>query len=444
MSTSAEQNGAKQHEDQDLPIAIVGGGLGGLALAVGLLKQGVKIHIYEAATVFSEIGAGVTFGPNATRALGLIDEKLLEGYEKHATYNEDRERDTTFLCLRWGMDERREQGHKAGDFMANIEDKWNPGCTENIGIRARSCIHRARLLDVLVSLIPEGITSFNKAFKSAEEQPDGTLKLQFADGTTAMASAMIGCDGIKSKVRSIVCGPEVQAKYAGEYAFRAVVPKAEAEQVMGADLALNGQLYCGYGAYIVTYPIEHGEFTNMVAIPHDRSESQVWDQEEWTVPTTKDEFMRHFNGWYPPVVELIQKHCQPYKWAMFDVKHAVPYHKGKICLLGDSAHAATPHLGAGAGMAMEDAYILSHLIAAVKGPGNIVQAFQAYDAVRRPRTQKLVEYCQNSGLLLGFMMAGVGDDTNAVKGQLESWWKWLWHENLEVQLEYAKSLISLS
>jgi salicylate hydroxylase len=83
-----------------LPIAIIGGGLGGLALAIGLLRHGVKVHIYEASSAFSEIGAGVTFGANATTALGLIDPHLLEGFMKHVTFNSDIERASLFMSLR--------------------------------------------------------------------------------------------------------------------------------------------------------------------------------------------------------------------------------------------------------------------------------------------------------------------------------------------------------
>ncbi|KAF2687107.1 mannitol 1-phosphate dehydrogenase [Lentithecium fluviatile CBS 122367] len=441
MSPSFQPSGVTTRNEIGLPIAIVGGGLGGLALAVGLLKHGIKIRIYEAATAFSEIGAGVAFGSNATRALGLIDEALLEGYKKHATFNENRDRDDTFMSLRWGTDERREGGKKAGDFVAELKDKWDPEGAKKIGVRTRSCIHRARLLDVLVSLIPEGITSFGKSFEGVEEQPDGSLKLRFADSSTALASAMIGCDGIKSKAREVVCGPGVEASYAGEFAYRAMVPRLVAEESLGAELARNGQIYCGYGAYVVTYPVEHGEFTNMVAIPHEPGETWAWDEEDWTVPASGDDFPRHFEGWYPPLVDVIQQHCLPFKWALFDLKHSAPYYSGRVCLLGDSAHATTPHMGAGAGMAMEDAYILSNLIASVKETAWIENAFRAYDAVRRPRTQKLVENSRNAGLLIDLIMPGIGDDTDAIVERLDSWYHWLWHEDLEVQLEHAKGLL---
>jgi salicylate hydroxylase len=262
-----------------LPIAIVGGGLCGLALAIGLVKHGVNVRIYESAAAFSEIGAGVAFGINSITALG---------YKKHATYNADRAQDDVFYTMRWGMDERKEGGNVAGDLAWHMQDIWNYERAQKAGVRARSCIHRARLLEQLVALLPEDITIFGKSFERAVEQVDGTIEIQFADGTTAHASSVIGCDGIKSKVRPWVCPPDVQPIYARERAFRAVIPRIDAEAALGTNLALNGHLYCGYGAYIITYPIENGELINMVAIPLDQGE-ETWEREDWTVPvTTKD------------------------------------------------------------------------------------------------------------------------------------------------------------
>lgn len=424
-----------------LPIAIVGGGLGGLALAIGLLKHGVRVHIYESAEAFSEIGAGVAFGINSITALHLINSKLLEGYKKHATFNADHDRASTFMSFRWGMDGRKHDGHKSGDMMWNLDDEWQPERAKALGVRTRSCIHRARLLDELVALLPADITSFKKSFVAAEEQNDGSLKLRFADGTIALASALIGCDGIKSKVRELVCGPDVQATYAGEVAYRAMVPRVAAEKALGANLAFNGTIYCGYGGYIVTYPVENCDFVNMVAIPHDSGETCTWTQADWTVPATIDEIRQRFKGWYQPLIDMICDYTLPSKWALFDLQHDAPYYKSNVCLLGDSAHATTPHLGAGAGMAMEDAYLLSNLVASVGTVAHVEHAFRAYDAVRRPRTQGCVEKSRNAALAMDFLIPDSVDDTVALKQALQASYKWLWHEDLEAQLCKARELL---
>lgn len=422
------------------PVAIVGGGLGGLALAIGLIKHGIHVHIYESTKAFSEIGAGVAFGINSITALHKIDPKLLEGYKKYATFNVDPDRASTFMSYRWGMDGRKHK-HQAGDMMWNLDDIWHPERAQALGVKARSCIHRARLLDELVALLPAGVTSFSKTFVGVEERGDGSLMLRFADGTTTIASALIGCDGIKSKVRQIVCGPDIPATYAGEVAYRAMVPRADAERALGADLAFNGTIYCGYGGYVVTYPVENYGFVNMVAIPHDHGETWSWSQDEWTVPATTDEIRQRFQGWYKPLVDIICEHSLPDKWALFDLQHNAPYFKGNICLLGDSAHATTPHLGAGAGMAMEDAYILSSLIASVGHVAQVENAFRAYDAVRRPRTQGCIERSRNAAIAMDFLLPEIAEDTVVLKQMMETLYKWLWHEDLDLQLSSAEKIL---
>jgi len=189
---------------------------------------------------------------------------------------------------------------------------------------------------------------------------------------------------------------------------------------------------------MVSYPVENGEFVNMVAMIRNPSQ---WTEDSWTVEATDEEFSQYCEGWYPPLIDVFSRHRKPVKWALFVVKHDAPYFKGRMCLLGDSAHATTPHLGAGAGMAMEDAYILSSLIASVAGTDEIENAFQAYDAVRRPRTQSCIERSEKATLGYGLSLLNVGDDIMALKKHVQESYKWLWHENLEEQLSSAKELL---
>lgn len=411
--------------------------MGGLALAIGLVKHGINVKIFEAAPAFSEIGAGVAFGINSIRALQLIDPRLLEGYKKHATFNADPSRADSFYTLLWGMEEREGGMHKAGDHAFRVDDVWQFERTQEMGVKTRSCIHRARLLEELIALLPQGITTFGKRFDTARELPDGSLELQFTDGTTALASAIVGCDGIKSHVRGLVC-PRVQPKYVGEVAYRAVVPKVHVEAALGTDLASNGHMYAGYGTYIITYPIENGELINVVGVKHDARPQEEWEwaHSEWTVPATKEEFAHAFEGWYAPLVQLFGKHMLPTKWALHVVQHDEPYYKDRVCLLGDAAHATVPHLGAGAGMAMEDAYILSSLIASANDAKDIERAFCAYDAVRRPRTQQCIRRSLRGSPRL------TDDGLDGFKKSIEESFRWLWLEDLEKQLDMAKSVMS--
>jgi salicylate hydroxylase len=112
-----------------------------------------------------------------------------------------------------------------------------------------------------------------------------------------------------------------------------------------------------------------------------------------------------------------------------------------MCLLGDSAHATTPHLGAGAGMAMEDAYILSNLIASAGSTESIEKAFFAYDAVRRPRTQECIRRSLNTAFAFDFLLPDVKDDMEKIHEVVGKSYDWLWHIDLEAQLQSAKDLL---
>ncbi|KAF2760925.1 FAD/NAD(P)-binding domain-containing protein, partial [Pseudovirgaria hyperparasitica] len=393
----------------DVPIAIIGGGIGGLALAVSLTRRNVPFRIYEAVSKFSEIGAGIACSTNAVRALGLISPELLRGFNECVTQNAFESYRNTWFAFRYGQDPRNKSGKN---------------------------IHRARLLEELVKLIPPDVTEFNKCLSSiSEDSTNNTILLHFSDGTTICAQAVIGADGIKSKTRDFVCQKTVHPNYCSEYAYRALIPRDAAIAILGEELATNGQIYCGYGTYIVSYPIENGALVNIVGVI--QKQGSTWPGTGWLQQSTKEAMLKDLEGWHPGLMELFDKYSKCEQWALHDMLHPYPYARGQACLLGDSAHATTPHQGAGGGMAMEDAFILGNLLSDFRDPKDYEAVFKAYDEVRRPRTQSLIVSGHEAGGLISFMGKGVGDDMDKFEDAVREGYFWIWHFDLEGDLERA-------
>lgn len=167
-----------------------------------------------------------------------------------------------------------------------------------------------------------------------------------------------------------------------------------------------------------------------------------WDDPNWVVPSTREDMLSEFSGWGPHVLKILSAIPKPDIWALFNHPPARTYHNGRICLLGDAAHASTPHQGAGAGMCLEDAYIMSNLMAEAKGIEDLEDVFRAYDTVRRPRTQRLVETSREAGTLYDFELEG--DDLAKMERNLTSRMSWIWDEDLSAQLEMARKLMKTS
>ena len=153
--------------------------------------------------------------------------------------------------------------------------------------------------------------------------------------------------------------------------------------------------------------------------------------------------MEDYKHWGPTVRSIVENLQKPDIWALFDHPPASTYYTTKpfICLVGDSAHASTPHQGAGAGMCIEDVYILSELLSQCQSKTDFEKAFHAYDAVRRPRSQKLVKTSREAGQLWEFEGEGVGDDLEAFKKDAVTRMDWIWDHEIAKDLERAKEMM---
>jgi salicylate hydroxylase len=165
---------------------------------------------------------------------------------------------------------------------------------------------------------------------------------------------------------------------------------------------------------------------------------ETWDDDKWVVTTSKEDMEADFAGWGPDVKKIIHAMEKPDIWALFMHPPCKTYYKGRVCLLGDAAHATTPHQGAGAGMCVEDAYVLAGLIAEVDDTKDLERAFSAYDQVRRERTQKNVTTSKNAGMMYDFELHG--DDLDKLEEDWLSRMGWIWNFDVGENLAEAKRI----
>ncbi|KAF2466523.1 FAD/NAD(P)-binding domain-containing protein [Lindgomyces ingoldianus] len=418
-------------------VAIIGGGIAGLTLAISLLQHSIPLILYESAPRFGEIGAGVAFGPNAATAMELISPKIKEAFDRCKTVNPSERCLDSWFSVRVGDARKADKegfvrragsgGVKVGEilFEHTFQSSWS-----------RGGVHRAHFLDEMVKLVPEDVSRFGKKLVDFEDAEDGSgdVVLRFADGTAAQHSAVIGCDGIKSRTREILLGkedPAARAVFSGKYAYRGLIPMEKAIEILGEEKAKNSQMYFGYHGHLLTFPIEKGKTMNVVAF----NSRETWDDPNWVVRTTKEEMLADYSSWGPQVLSIVSAMQKPDIWALFNHPPAPTYFKDRVCLLGDAAHATTPHQGAGAGMCIEDAYILSNLMKEASVVEDLHKVFEAYDQVRRPRTQRLVETSKEAGMLYDFELEG--DDLDKVEANMLERMRWIWDVDLPGELEKA-------
>ena len=275
-------------------IAIVGGGIGGLCLAIGLIRRDIRVQIYEQAPAFAEIGAGIGFGPNSIRSMGLIDPEIKRAFDQLRTRNLWKDEEDTWINFRHGV----------GPPTLITDVRTNDD--ERTGL---SSVHRAHMLDALVNLVPKEIANFGKRLCELEisDGEMGLVKLHFDDGTAVEADAVVGCDGVKSKVRQILfeeSDPLQDAFFSGKYAYRGLVPMDRAKEHLGGNLAENSQMYLGPRGNVLTYPIDHGKTMNVIAFK--TKQDGKWTHNQWVLANKKKDLKDDFQDWGQPVKEIVK------------------------------------------------------------------------------------------------------------------------------------------
>ncbi|KAI9734081.1 MAG: hypothetical protein M1818_007019 [Claussenomyces sp. TS43310] len=414
----------KQSESH-LDVAIIGAGIGGLALAIGLLHQNVPFTLYEAAAEYATVGAGVGLGPNALRAMDLIDARLKALYDEISTGNLTPDRDHVMMDV---MLVEEGLGKNQG---------WEPAAVSS-PIYLRTSAHRKALLDVMTSLIPLSTVKFGKRIKTMR-QVEGKVILTFEDGEVAKASCVVGCDGIKGATRQAVLGPkhpdQVDASFSGKFVYRAIMPMKDAQDILG-DYAGDAKMFMGDGVNMMLYPISNGTQVNIVAF---KLQDGPWTHDQLTKEVSRDEMITDFEsvGADERLIKVLDW-AKPVRWALWHHVNTPVYYNGLVCLVGDSAHATTPHQAAGAGQCFEDALILSRLLGLVRKRGDTESALKIYDSIRRPRAQKICRTSQEAGLIYAFRDPKIGSDMNSMMQNLRQRFLWIWEHDLEADVRKAE------
>jgi 2-polyprenyl-6-methoxyphenol hydroxylase-like FAD-dependent oxidoreductase len=341
-------------------IAIIGGGIGGLAAAGFLRRAGLRATVYEQAGRLGEVGAGVVVAPNAARLLRALG--VLSVLEERA------------VPLETGWEFRRWQDGR----VLSAEDLATR-CARLYGERTYTA-HRADLLDAVSRAVPDEGVRLGKRCVGLDS--DGERhRLRFADGETAVADVVIGADGIHSMVRAALTEP-APATYSGLCAFRALVP---AEQAPAFARRPAHTLWLGPDHHLVHYPISAGRLVNLVAF----APADGYTTESWTATATVEEFLAGFDGWDARLTGLIRAAGTPGRWALLDRAPLTWWSKGTVSLLGDAAHPMFPFFAQGAAQAIEDAAVLARCLAAA--PSDPAAALARYQELRIPRTTRLQE-----------------------------------------------------
>jgi 2-polyprenyl-6-methoxyphenol hydroxylase-like FAD-dependent oxidoreductase len=341
-------------------IAIVGGGIGGLTLAVAMQRKGFQVTVYENAPELKPIGAGLTLAGNAVKALheiGIGEQVLQAGKILKTLYI------------------KNVQGKVLAKTDAEaISKKYN---TVN-----SFTIHRADLHQVLLAQLSKDTVRLNKGCTDFIQSTSG-VKLFFNDGTQTEADYLIACDGIHSIIRKKLI-PDSQPRYAGYTCWRAVIDKLP----NGLDMNVTSETW-GNGARFGIAPLSKDRLYWFACL-----NAQLNDQamRSFQIP----DLLLHFSRFHSPVAEIL-KNTSTEKLIWGDILDIAPLKKfafGNIVLLGDAAHATTPNMGQGACMAIEDAAVLANCFEDAE-TGEL--AFERFEQRRIKRTTKIVNTSEAIG-----------------------------------------------
>jgi salicylate hydroxylase len=345
--------------DEVLKIGINGGGIGGLAAAIALRTQGHDVVVFEQAERFGRVGADINLTPNAVRAL--------DGLGIGATLRETAARPSARISRMW------DTGEVTSHLPMSDEAEIKYGAPQ-------LTMHRADVIAALEAAMPAGALRLgHRVTKLAQQESAAAVAL--ADNTEHRFDLVIGADGIHSGVREFILGPDAP-QFTGVVSYRAVVPATRlANLETGAFVKWWGPTP---ESQIVTFPLNRGRDVFIFATTAHPN----WTNESWTAPGDPDALREAYQHFHADAKTLLAA-CDTVLASALYVREPLPqWSRGNFTLLGDACHPMMPFMAQGAGMAIEDAVVLSRALDGASA-ATLGAALARYENARRERTARI-------------------------------------------------------
>lgn len=352
-----------------VPFLIVGGGIGGLAAALGVAGTGRNVVVLEQAPQFGEIGAGIQLAPNATAVLKQLG--IFDAIAKHAVFPKR-------LVL---MDAMNGNELTALDLGESFLERYGSPYM----VLHRSDLHQG-LLDACRA--DSRITLINNQTVVSVQHLDQKMKVECMDKTTYLSEAVIGADGLWSTIRKTFSDDKpVCSQYV---AYRGALPMSEI--TVNADLD-DVIMWIGPNLHLVQYPVRSKELYNQVVV--FKSFKYKEGSDDWGTPEELDE---HFGQCCESVRHAVTYIQRQRRWPMYDREPIHNWVSGSIALIGDAAHPMLQYMAQGGCQALEDVACLTELLN--EHGDDTAGAFQVFQQERIPRTTKVQRSARNWGEMI--------------------------------------------
>lgn len=333
-------------------ITVLGGGIGGFAVAAALALRGGRVTVLEQAPEIAEVGAGLQVSPNGFAvldALGLAETARARAMRARAVVLAD--------------------GLSGREVVRMDLETLRPG-------KDFLLFHRADLIEILANRAVElGVEVETGVAVTGIELADDHARLEVKGHAARHVPFLIGADGLHSQLRTALNGPR-EPFFTGQVAWRALVPAEGGERV-------EATVWMGPGRHMVTYPLRRGEIINIVAV----EERKAWAKEGWNHRDDPMNLRLAFERFAQVPRRLVERVEDVHLWGLFRHPVADQWHRGPAVILGDAAHPTLPFMAQGAVMALEDAWVLADSLAL----SGLEEGPALYQARRRPRVARVIE-----------------------------------------------------